>query len=97
MGILGLWVIEVEVIVMFYMLNILIFIFEDSQWLKYSGNFIDKIWSFLDGVIYLNYVNRNYYDVVVFVFNKNFVVNYCVFNIEIKVLILFLRNFGIVM
>lgn len=81
---LGSWATEVEVIAMSHMLNIPIFTFEDSQWSKYSGNLIDKTWSSLDGAIYLNHINRNHYDVVVSVFNKNPACNHCARNTETK-------------
>lgn len=84
MGTFGSWATEVEVIAMSHMLNIPIFTYEDSQWSKYSGKLIDKTWSSLDGAIYLNHVNRNHYDVVVSVFNKNPAGNHCAVNTETK-------------
>lgn len=69
MSCVGIWVIEFEIIVMLYMLNVNIFIYFDCVWKKYLGSFVDRLFLLIDGSIYFNYVNGNYYNVVEFVLN----------------------------
>lgn len=71
MNFVGIWVIEIEIIVMLYMLNVNIYIYFDFIWKKYFGNFVDSFFLFIEGGIYFYYVNGNYYNVVEFVLGIN--------------------------
>lgn len=71
MCIFGIWVIEFEIIVMFYMLYVEIFIFSDGIWKKFFGRLVDKYWVLIEEVIYFDNENENYYNVVVLMISFN--------------------------
>lgn len=56
----GIWVIEIEILVVLYILKLDIYIYSDNCWLKY---FVESIYQ-RKGFIYLDYKDENYYNVV---------------------------------
>lgn len=61
----GVWVIEIEILVVLYILKLDIYIYSDNCWLKYS---VESIYQ-RKGFIYLDYKDENYYNVVFFILN----------------------------
>lgn len=61
----GVWVIEIEILVVVYILKLDIYIYSDNCWLKY---FVESIYQ-RKGFIYLDYKDENYYNVVFFILN----------------------------
>lgn len=61
---MGVWVIELEIFVMLYMLNVDIYIYFDKKWFQYSGGEFNFELVEEREVIYLYYRQQNYYDVV---------------------------------
>lgn len=47
----------------------------DYVWKRYLGSFVDSYFLFIEGCVYLNYVDGNYYNVVEFVLNLNVILN----------------------
>lgn len=72
MSCVGTWATEFETITMSHMLNVNIFTYSDCAWKKYSGSLVDRLFSPIDGSIYLNHVNGNHYNVVESVLNTMF-------------------------
>lgn len=56
---------------MSHMLNVNIYTYSDFTWKKYSGNFVDSLFSPIEGGIYLHHVNGNHYNVVESVLGTN--------------------------
>lgn len=68
----GIWVIELEIFVMLYMLNLDIYIYFDNKWFQYSREgFNFELVEQREG-IYLYYRQQNYYDVVLSVLLRFF-------------------------
>lgn len=47
----------------------------DYVWKRYLGSNVDSYFLFIEGGVYLNYVDGNYYNVVEFVLNLNVILN----------------------
>lgn len=60
----GKWVIELEILVCVYLLGLDIFIFFDNFWVRFLGKNVSLLFKLSNVVLYLNYKNENYYNVV---------------------------------
>lgn len=81
---MGIWVIELEIFVMLYMLNLDIYIYFDEKWFQYRGEgFNFELVEQREG-IYLYYRQQNYYDVVLSVLVRFFLEEFLIKNRCIK-------------